>query len=261
MMMSQTSSAAHPIQERIRLLAESAGQAQGKAVNAAAGLRVATGKAAVPGGATTWAYNPEMSEWQAVHVIVSGDNLWNMSGTYYGTKSQAGMYSIRDVRQNLPIVGQDMRQAIPGDALLIPSIGARSGLSAPSGEVVVPGAPPAPPTEPAPVPPVVTDPGGIQLPPWLGGIIRGIPVVAPPEEPPPSGPPPVTVTPPGVPAIPGLPTVPAPVPPPEEKPKEKFWTTGKIVGAAVVGLLLVGGIGYAVTRKPKRARRRRKKSS
>jgi hypothetical protein len=225
-------------------------------------MQVATGKPAKPGHSGVWAFNPVVQEWQAVHAIVSGDNLWNMSRDYYGQPSQAGMHAIRDVPENTPIVGQDMKQAIPGDQLLIPGIAARSGLG-------IPGGPPPPGTggtvDPAPtlpgLPPGVAIPPGIIPPgfPTIPGVTG--PAVGPGGEP-------VPTVPPGVPGVPPVATLPpVQVEPPavlvgteeEKKAKEgEFWTPTKIAVGAGLGILVVGGIAYFATRPKKRTRRRRK---
>lgn len=225
--------------------------------SAAAGLPVS-----VASDGSRWVSNPSMGgEWQRIHVMVSsspGNNLWGISGIYYGGASYAGMMKIYNVPQNKKIQGSDPNKGLyPGDEILIP------GLAAPAG---VGGSP-----APAGVPelPGLGGLGGLALPssappgwpegvPWPGSTSPSSP---PAEQPAASLPlplptPPTLDTPPALPGVPGLipaSTTPASTTP--AKPEEKFWTTGKIAAAAGGGVVVLGTILYLALRKPSRRRR------
>jgi len=259
----------HPI----AVAEESAGQMAGAPENAAVGMSQATGPivgGSHPGATNLWAFNELLNEWQPVHVVHSGDTLWDLSGRYYGSKTTPGMRAIRDVPQNLLIVGEDARKAIPGDRILIPGLGDRFGGAPPGvdgGDDMLPpivsdspppgwpegwpwppGSDTAPPNELPPGPGDDGGGGGVPVsderPPWWPAEQPWPPVVgAPPQEPPAPPPPGETAPPPGS----GPPAV------KEESDGFKMTplTWGLLGGA---GLLVVGGGIWAATRRPKRRR-------
>jgi len=205
-------------------LLESSGAAAGHAQDASAGLTI------VLVGGDRWAWNPLQAQWQRTHTIVSGNTLWNLSGSYYGAPSLAGVQAIYAVPQNRAIQGPSPDSGlIPGDVILIPNVTrpAALPLSGPSPNVQVDQ-------------PVVSPVGGGTGP--LPGPVVGPDVHVT------GGPQPVQP--------------PAPVPGPNgqivkpEEPK-KFWTTGKIVAAGVIGASAIGiaiAIAIAASRKKKRRR-------
>lgn len=108
-----------------------AGKLSGKIEHAEAGLQTMTDTAG-----RLWAWNPMMPtpEWQVVHVLQGYlNNLWSVSGKYYGTPSSAGSRQIYNVPQNQPILGTDMKSAFAGESILIP--GLSQPAPGPTGEV------------------------------------------------------------------------------------------------------------------------------
>lgn len=204
-------------------LLESSGAAAGHAQDASAGLTI------MLVGGDRWAWNPLQAQWQRTHTIVSGNTLWNLSGSYYGAPSLGGVQAIYAVPQNRAIQGPSPDSGlIPGDVILIPNVTrpASLPLSGPSPNVQVDQ-------------PVVSPVGGGTGP--LPSPVVG-PVVVPIGGPQPVQPP-------------------APIPGPDgqivpspEAPK-KFWTTGKIVAAGVIGASAIGiaiAIAIAASRKKRR---------
>lgn len=97
-------------------MTEAAGAAAGGPELAHAGLETATDDRG-----QLWALNG--SEWQAVHLVRTGDTLWNISGRYYGTPSVTGVRQIHAVARNRAVQGPDPNAGlIPGDQILIPGL-------------------------------------------------------------------------------------------------------------------------------------------
>lgn len=224
-----------------------------------------------------WVQNPlSGNEWQRIHIMTAthpGNNLWGISGFYYPDgPSHARMMAIHNVPQNKKMQGSDPNKGLhPGDEIMIPGLPAPVFASSPL---------PTPPLPPAGgAPPQAEQPTGAAPPPnpldWLAGnlppgyalpgTLPGLPAAdAPPPPPPPPPDPDVPPLPPGIPVglPPGLvltgdttPTAPAGSggAPAEE---EKFWTTGKIVGAAAAGVGVLGLVAWAVMASKKKKRRR-----
>ena len=229
------------------------GQNQGGPADASAGLTKVEGT--WHGQARTWAWNPVYSEWQLLHVLRSGDTLWNMGGTYYGQRSVQNVHRIGDVEQNAPIIGANAggdnayALGVPGDVLLIPGLEQPANqppASPPGGAVPPPGG-----AEPPDIPDVGERPPGYPVDwPWPPGWATS-PVEPGPEEPTTPAPvePPATPTPIG--AETGTPS------------EGTWWTTGKIVLVGSLGLATLGLIVWGVAsgkkgkRKPSKRRRRR----
>ena len=225
---------------------EAAGQAQGGPADASAALTKMNDSRG------TWAWNPLYDEWQLLHNIRSGDTLWNMSGTYYGVRSVAGVHKIGKVDQNRPILGSDYEQAIPGDIVLIPE------LPQPTAAV------PSPPPDVAVPPPITYDPPAPPEVDWTAP--------DPPENWPPQLPwPPEDVMPPIVPEVPDMPTPALPPGPPTDavptpigaepavpSARDSWWTTPRIALVGGLSVATVGLIAWAATRGAKKPRRRRR---
>jgi hypothetical protein len=225
---------------------EAGGQAQGGAADASVGLEKISS-----GPDETWAWNPIYDQWQLLHVIRSGDTLWQMGAHYYGQASRDNVHRIGDVEQNRRIVGSTYDQCVPGDILLIPD------LTPPANQ------PPAPPGNGAEPPPGGAEPPGSGQ---DGGIDWGDPpanwppdmpwppvggVVTAPYEPPAGGgeqPGPITPTPVGATT-------------PTTGETKGWWTTGKVVGVSAGGLAVVALVIYLATRKPGRRGAPRRRSS
>jgi len=221
---------------------EAAGQAQGGAADASAGLNKVTDDRG------TWAWNPLYSEWQLLHIVRSGDTVWQMGATYYGQSSLTNVHRIGNIEQNFPLLGSTYDQAVPGDVLLIPGLAQPSGqppAPAPGGAVPPPGGA-MPPDEPGlapdvpdwwppnlPWPPYQTQPevpGGQEMP----GEVPGEPAD---QAPPPQGVPVGAIT-------------------PRAPEKKSWWTGGKIALVGGLGLTALGLIVWGATRGQKRTTRR-----
>lgn len=114
-------------------MTEAGGAAAGVPQNAWNGLSTAT-----DANGALWAFNPDSSEWQLIHVVQRGDTLWKLSGLYYGQSSLAGVRAIHGVGRNQAVQGRDPNTGlIPGDQILItglvqPSIAPASSDALPS---------------------------------------------------------------------------------------------------------------------------------
>jgi hypothetical protein len=239
---------------------EAGGQAQGGPADASIGMTIHNDDRG------SWAFNPLYSQWMLLHIVQSGDTLWNLSGRYYGERSTAGVHLIGQIEQNRPILGNDYRQAIPGDVILIPDL-------AQPGEPPAPGPPAAEPGPGEPVP----GPGD----PPLGGApdpVAGLPATPPPGWPPGMPWPPVLVTPEPRETPPGDEQGPDIIDPGdyiggdditgaepiltggetaiEPAPAEPWWTTTRIALIGGLGLATVGLIVWGATRGSKKPRRR-----
>jgi len=209
----------------IRRLLESSGAAAGHAQDASAGMVV------VLVGGVRWAWNPLQTQWQRTHTIAAGDTLWHLSGSYFGASSLGGVQAIYGVPQNRAIQGPSPDSGlIPGDVILIPNLTrpASLPLGGPSPNVVV-DQPIVEPIGPGPAP-------------------MPSPVVGP-DVHPTGGPQPVQPNQP-IPAPDGA------IEPVHEAPK-KFWTTGKIVAAGVIGASAIGITIALLVASSKKKRRRR----
>jgi len=112
------------------LRGEASGARAGVPEDASAGLPTY-----LDGGGRAWAYHPS-GEWMALHAIRSGDTLWNLSGTYYGTRSLGGVRAIHGVPENTAIQGPDPnRGLIAGDRILIPGLVQPAEAPAPAGSL------------------------------------------------------------------------------------------------------------------------------
>jgi hypothetical protein len=225
---------------------EAAGAAAGTPQDASRGMPVMQR----PDG-STYAFNATMGEWEYVYRIKSGDTLFNLSGTFYGTKSLAGVHAIYNVPQNKAIQGPSADSGlIPGDIILIPGLAQPSPAPAaadsiPSSMPQVPAQTtiytPTSPGSPLPVPVPSSAPSGwpatIPYPPvnapsgtnidfpsdGSGGDITTLPTVQ------------VVGNEPGSPTSSG-----------------GFWTGGRIALAAGAGIVGLGTLAYLATRKKRR---------
>jgi len=196
-----------------------------------------------------WAFNQGMGEWQIPHVIKSGDTLFNLSGLYYGKKTLGGVHAIHNVPQNLKIQGPSADSGlIPGDVILIPALPQPTQAPAASDATPI-GLPQGPVT----APPVPTPPGSPMPFPVPSTIPSSWPTDLgyPPNTGVPSGPDIVLTSGHGdvMPTV--LPTVEVQG---NVKPKEEFWTSGRIAVAAGVGVLGLGTVAFLATRKKRRRR-------
>jgi hypothetical protein len=176
----------------------------------------------------TWYWNPlagSAGEWDRAHTVKSGDTLWQMTKTYYGAYSMAGVHAIHNVPQNLAIQGPSADVGlIPGDVILIP------GLTQPAS------APMTAPTVDLPAPDVT--PPGVGMPSTTTPVPTGTVVVTPTSDP-------------------NLVVVKAPVAHPTAAPT--FWTKGRIALAGGIGVVGVGTLIYLVTRPKRRSNPRRRR--
>lgn len=207
---------------------DAGGAKAGRPEDASAGFRRITDAQGLP-----WAWNPVANEWQRIHTIRSGDTLWNLSGTYYGTKSLPGVRAIFNVPQNKAIQGASPDTGlIPGDRILIPGL-----------------------RQPAAAPIEVSEPGPVEVP------------TPEPDEPTIGVTPPDVVTVPPIPSIPGdlIPAPPegipvgAPAPEPSPAPPKKKDRTLLLVGVVGAGALLVGGAALVMKKRRRRNPRRRRR--
>ena len=98
---------------------QAGGALSGQLQDASAGLS----KQLATNGAL-WAWNPQMEQWQAVHELAAGETIWGLLPSWYGSQSLTLVHAVRDVPQNLAILGSDAAQAFPGDVILVPNLAA-----------------------------------------------------------------------------------------------------------------------------------------
>jgi len=249
---------------------EAGGQAANKIEDASAGMQRATDTAG-----SIWAWNQRAGQWQ-IPVIMRADGttiLSTLARKYYGNALL--WHQIADLAENNPIVGTSGTKAIPGDVLLIPNLtqpwtsgptatgggtgGAGAGGGGAGGTTEIPGE--------LPIDPANIDPGAVTgILPGLGDAPPGWPSGLPwpgtssstvdPVDPGGTG---------GGTGGPGSFPTGGDVPPPTGQPTslattsdakpEPYWTTGKKVGAVVVGAGVLGLVLYFATRKAPRRRR------
>jgi hypothetical protein len=244
------------------MVREAAGQAQGGPADASLGMTIQNDDRG------SWAWNALQGQWQLLHVVVSGDTLWNLTRTYYGAGGQnlASVRAIGQVPQNEPILGPEYRDAVPGDVILIPNLeqpGAAPPSPPPGGALPPPGGDPVPqPDEPPlggapqPIPelPAQPPPGWPPTMPWPPVLVTPEPGDEPPGPLPGEGPideiGPPTIDP-GIP--PGVEPIPVGAIVPAEP--ESWWTTGRIALVGGLSLATVGLIVWGATRGAKRRRR------
>jgi hypothetical protein len=182
-----------------------------------------------------WAFHEGAAEWMAVHVIRSGDTLWNLAGRYFGTSTLTGVHAIHEVPENYAIQGSNANAGlIAGDRILIP------GLPQPAVPRDPPDDPPA--DDEAPDDNALSDETTGDD---TNGATNGDPVNGNGE-----------VCPAGAELL-NVGTDGAPVcVKPGAKPKAEASSAAKI-GLVVVGLVAVGTTVWLLFRKPKRGARRR----
>jgi hypothetical protein len=121
-----------------------------------------------------WFWNPTMNEWQLAHTVRSGDTLWQLTKTYYGSFSRGGVTAIHEVPQNLAIQGPDPDIGlIPGDVILIPHLPQPNTPPASSSTLPAVANVPPPPGPPDVTPPGVGQPSTVAAaapPGWPAGV-------------------------------------------------------------------------------------------